>query len=408
MNLPKSASVVVIGGGVIGASVAHHLAVRGVRDVVVVDGGEPGGGSTGKATGGFRAQYGTAINVRLSLLARAALVSFEEETGVDPGYEQAGYLWLATSGTALESLRAGNAMQRGEGLVEAMVVSPDEIARINPFVSLAGVVGGTFCPTDGFIRPLRLLEGYRAAAERRGARLVYGGAAEIMAIRRSGPGGGVDRRGGPNRESAGPIVTVECRGGSIACDTVVNAAGAWAAGVAAMAGVDLPVEPLRRQVLPTEPTGALPDGMPMTIWADDGYHLRVRDGRALLLWPSPGAEGRPFDTSVDPRWMDDVETATRARVPALRGVKADRAAAWGGLYEISTDKHALLGPAPGCPNLFLVNGSSGHGVMHAPALGLLAAEILTSADGRARSLDARALRPERFAEGGAIEGPALL
>jgi sarcosine oxidase subunit beta len=391
--MPKSASVVVIGGGVIGASVAHHLAARGVRDVVVVDRGEPGGGSTGKATGGFRAQYGTAINVRLSLLARAALLAFEEETGVDPGYEQAGYLWLASSDAALESLRAGNTMQRGEGLVEAMVVSPNEIGRINPFVSLAGVVGGAFCPTDGFVRPLRLLEGYRASAERRGARFVYGADAEVVALR---------------RHADGPVTLVACRGESIACDTVVNAAGAWAAAIAAMVGVDLAVSPLRRQVLPTVPTDALPDGMPMTIWADDGYHLRVRDGRALLLWPSPGAAERPFDTSVDPRWMDDVEAATQARVPALRGVKADRAAAWGGLYEISPDKHAILGPAPGCPNLFLVNGSSGHGVMHAPALGLLAAEILTSADGRAASLDARPLRPERFAEGDALEGPALL
>ena len=135
----------------------------------------------------------------------------------------------------------------------------------------------------------------------------------------------------------------------------------------------------------------------MTIWADDGYHLRVRSGRALLLWPSPGAPGRPLDTSVDASWVRQVEHATRRRVPALRDVPVDRDGAWAGLYEISPDKHAIVGPAPDCPNFFLVNGSSGHGVMHAPALGALLAEIMT--EGTATSLDATPLRPARFGEG---------
>ena len=392
MTLPKRASVVVIGGGVIGASVAHHLAERGVRDVVVLDRADgPGRGSTGAATGGFRAQYGTAINVRLSLLAREKLMRFEEETGVDPGYEQAGYLWLAASEAALDALRAGNALQRGEGLAEATVVTPDEISRINPAISLEGVIGGAFCPTDGFIRPLKMLEGYRLAAERRGARFAW--SAEVVAMR---------------RDEGGRVRAVECANGTIECDAVVNAAGAWAKAVAEMAGMELPVAPLRRQVLPTVATETLPASMPMTIWADDGYHIRVRDGRALLLWPSPGAHGRPFDVAVDPDWMDRVEAMTRRRVPELAGIAVDRAAAWGGLYEISPDKHAILGRAPGCENLYLANGSSGHGVMHAPALGQLLAEMMTGSDGRATSLDTHLLRPSRFAEGAPIEGPALL
>lgn len=393
MGLPKHAAVVVIGGGVIGASVAHHLAARGLRDVVVLDRTDRYGlGSTGKATGGFRAQYGTAMNVRLSLLARELLTRFEEETGVDPGYERAGYLWLATSESALAALGDANRMQQDEGLLEATMVSTEEIARINPFVALDGVVGGAFCPTDGFILPLAMLEGYRAAAERGGARFVWG--AEVIAMRR-GAGG---RR----------VRAVECASGAIECDAVVNAAGAWAKAVAAMVDVALPVVPLRRQVLPTVPTDALPASMPMTIWADDGYHLRVRDGRALLLWPSSGVPGNPFETAVDPGWMKEVEAATRSRVPALAGVAVDGAAAWGGLYEISPDKHAILGRASECENLYLANGSSGHGVMHAPALGQLLAEIMTGPGGSATSLDVRALRPSRFAEGEPIEGPALL
>lgn len=393
MSLPKHAAVVVIGGGIIGASVAHHLAARGLRDVVILDRADrPGLGSTGKATGGFRAQYGTAINVRLSLLARESLMCFEEETGVDPGYARTGYLWLATTPASRSALADANEMQRGEGLREAAMVSPEEIARINPFVALDHVVGGAYCPTDGFVLPLQMLEGYRAAAERRGVRTVWG--AEVLAMR-------VDRGGRRVR-------AVECAHGPIECDAVVNAAGAWAKAVAAMAGVAVPVEPLRRQVLPTVPTDALPESMPMTIWADDGYHLRVRDGRALLLWPSPGAPGRPFETAVDPGWMSDVEAATRRRVPPLAGAAVDRAHAWGGLYEISPDKHAILGRASECENFYLANGSSGHGVMHAPALGRLLAEIMTEPDGRATSLDVRALRPSRFAEGEPVEGQALL
>ncbi|HEU4724365.1 MAG TPA: FAD-dependent oxidoreductase, partial [Candidatus Eisenbacteria bacterium] len=187
MSLPSRAAVVVIGGGVIGASVAHHLAQRGVRDVVVLDRADgPGLGSTGKATGGFRAQYGTAINVRLSLLSREKLMRFEEETGFDPGYEQAGYLWMATTDAALETLRAGNRMQRDEGLAEAVMVSPEDIARINPALALDGVVGGAFCPTDGFIKPLEMLRGYRAAAERAGVRFEWG--VEVRALARDSKG----------------------------------------------------------------------------------------------------------------------------------------------------------------------------------------------------------------------------
>ena len=392
MSLPSRAAVVVIGGGVIGASVAHHLAQRGVRDVVVLDRADgPGLGSTGKATGGFRAQYGTAINVRLSLLSREKLMRFEEETGFDPGYEQAGYLWIATTDAALETLRAGNRMQPDEGLAEAVMVSPEDIARINPALALDGVVGGAFCPTDGFIKPLEMLRGYRAAAERAGVTFEWG--VEVRALKR-------DRKG--------RIRGVEASAGVIEADAVVNAAGPWARDIAALAGVELPVAPLRRQVVPTIPTQALPAGMPMSIWAEDGFHLRVRDGRVLLLWPTPGDPADPFSARVDPAWVEEVAVKAHERIPALREVPIDRAAAWGGLYEISPDKHAILGAAPGCPNLWLANGSSGHGVMHAPALGQLLAEMMNRGDGRASTLDVGSLRPSRFTEGEAIEGPALL
>jgi sarcosine oxidase subunit beta len=386
----KPAAVAVVGGGVMGASVAYHLAARGRRDVVILDRADgPGAGSTGRATGGFRAQYGTAMNVRLSLLARAKLLRFEEETGVDPGYVPAGYLWLAVSGAELSALDAGRRVQHAEGLREATSVSPTEIARLNPAIRLDGIVGGAFCPSDGFIRPLKILEGYLAAAARLGARVEWG--VEVTGL---------------SRAADGRINGVHTSRGAIAVETVVNAAGPWAAAVADMAGVPLPVTPLRRQIAATVPCDLLPAAMPMTIWAGDGFHLRVRDGRVLLLWPTPGTPGRPFDAAVDPWWIDQVTAMAHARVPGLRRISVDRAASWAGLYEMSPDKHAILGAPPQCPNLYFINGSSGHGVMHSPALGQLLAEIIC--DGHATTLDVRCLEPERFERGELIPVAELL
>jgi sarcosine oxidase subunit beta len=378
LPLGLTADTVVIGGGVIGASVAYHLAVRGVRNVVVLDRAQhPGEGSTGRATGGFRVQFSTAVNVRLSLLARAQLERFAAEVGGDCGFLPAGYLWIAETEVQLAALRNALGVQRATGVDDAVEVDPAAIAALNPALCRAGIAGGTYCPSDGFIRPLQLLDGYRRAAQRLGARFVWG-----------------DEVGGMRRGSTGQIAAVQTRGGEIATGSVVNAAGAWAGGVARLAGVDLPVTPLRRQVAVTVPTDALPAAMPMTLYAGDGFHLRVRDGRVLLLLPAPGAPD-PFDDAVDPAWLDAVTAIARRRLPCLGGVAIDRPACWAGLYEMTPDGHAIVGAAPAVPNLYFATGASGHGVMHAPALGRLLAEIML--DGAASSLEISALRPDRFA-----------
>lgn len=380
---------VVIGAGVIGASCAVQLARAGLRVTLVDRAVAAGEGSTSRATGGFRAQYATAINVRLSLLSRERLQGFRDETGVDPGFQQVGYLWLASSASELDELRAANELQRREGLGEAAMVGPGELPTINPYIEPAGLVGGAWCPTDAVMRPTEILRGYLETAERLGATLRWG--EPTIALER----GAGDR-----------ITAVRTPHGSYPTGIVVNAGGAWAAAVARLAGVEVPVVPLRRQIAITEPTSVLPATLPMTIWIDDGFHLRVRDGRVLLLRPTPGDPQDPWNDQVDPRWLDDMALRAPARVPVLRDAPLDRARAWAGLYEMSPDHHALLGWAPGCPNLLLVNGSSGHGVMHAPALGVLAAEITVF--GAARSLDVHALRPSRFAEGDPVRGVALL
>jgi sarcosine oxidase subunit beta len=386
----KPASVVIVGAGVMGASVAYHLAARGWRDVLVLDRSDrPGQGSTGAATGGFRAQYATAINVRLSLMARERFLQFKDELGTDPGYVAAGYLWLATSRSELDVLRAALEVQRTEGLSEATEVGIEDVGRLNPAVSRDGIIGGTFCPSDGFIAPLQVLSGYLTAARRSGVRVEWN--TEVHGV---------------IRNDSGRIVAVATSQGRIDTGAVVNAAGAWAASLAQCAGVTLPVTPLRRQVAATVPCTVLPSGMPMTIFASDGFHFRARDGRVLLLWPSPGVPGKPFDISVDREWLAAVTQMAHRRVPVLRDIAVDVRSSWAGLYEMSPDKHVLLGTASECDNFYLINGSSGHGVMHAPALGQLLAELMS--DAAFSSMDATALRPSRFIEGAPNPSSSLL
>jgi sarcosine oxidase subunit beta len=251
------------------------------------------------------------------------------------------------------------------------------------------VAGGVYCPADGVIRPLEILRGYTEAAERLGARFRYG-----VTV------------GGTRAGGAGKTGTLLTTAGEVSAGAFVNAAGAWAGEVGRVLGVEIPVSPLRRRVAVTRPFGLLPDAMPMTIYAGDGFHLRVRDGRVLLLWPDDTPSEDPFDTSVSEEWLAAVVSKAHARVPCLREAEIDRGACWAGLYEMSPDRHALLGRAPGREDLYLANGSSGHGVMHAPALGQLLAELIL--DGRAHTLDTHALRPSRFAEGEPNVGPDLL
>lgn len=332
------AEIAIIGAGVVGASIAYHLAGRGC-DVAVVDRAPGfGAGSTAKATGGYRAQFDTETNVRLSLLSRDKLRTFEDETGVDPGYAPYGYLFLACNDDELCSLRNAQKVQHACGLSEARMIDAQEARELNPKIGDDSIIGGAFCPTDGFIKPMNLLRGYAEAAQRLGVRFLFNASEE-----------------------------------DVDAGIVVNAKGAWCGP---------PVQPMRRNVAATIPTDVLPPSMPMTIWAGDWYHLRVRDGRVLLLWPD--------DPVIDDdAWLAAVLDKTATRMPCLRDLPLGER--WSGLYEMSPDGHALLGRID--ENRYVANGSSGHGVMHAPALGQLLAELIV--DGRT-SIDITALAPTRF------------
>jgi sarcosine oxidase subunit beta len=351
-----------------------------VRDILVLDRGRaPGEGSTGRATGGFRAQFASTINVRLSLLAREKLRVFDEEIGVDPGYAPSGYLWIASTDDALDDLRAALIIQRSAGLTEAEELAAGDIGQLNPAVSLEGVLGGTWCAADGFIAPMQMLRGYIAAATRTGVNFEWGIEVNEIVL-------GKDRIARELSTSRGPI----------AVDAIVNAAGAWAGMLPCGTRGGPPVTPLKRQVAVSEPTEILPAAMPMTIFVESGFHLRVRDGRVLLIGPTPEAKDNSLETGADDEWVASVQGEAVRRVPLLRDLRIDRNACYAGYYEMSPDKHAIIGPAPWCDNLFFANGSSGHGVMHSPAIGQLLAEFIC--DGVASSLDVSELRATRFSE----------
>lgn len=369
------AEVVIIGGGVIGASVAWHLASRGCRDVVVIERAlDHGAGSTARATGGFRVQFGTEVNVRLSMLSRDKLLRFEDEIGVDPGYRQYGYLFLLRSQSEVVELAAAQRVQHACGATASRMIDAAEAKRLSPAIDDPAVIGASFCPIDGFIKPTEILRGYAEAAARLGVRFRF--EEEFHGFMTAGS----------------RIDSVETSHGLIGARVFVNAAGAWAGEVS-----EVPVTPLRRRVAVTVPTNVLPEQTPMTIWAGDAFHVRVRDGRVMLVWPDT-----PPNDDV---WLSNVRRMADTRIPVVRNIPIDEAASWWGFYEMSPDRHAIVGRDMKLENLYLANGSSGHGVMHSPAIGQLVAELIT---GGSPSLDIHALRPSRFAEGQPNEGPALL
>ncbi len=358
--------------------------------MLVVDASpEPGMGSTGRATGGYRGQFANDINVRLSLLARAKLTRFSEDTGVDPEYRQVGYLFLADDQLTLDAFRDARAIQHAAGLTEAVELSLAEAQRINPHVDMSGVIGAAWCPSDGTIRPLKILRGYLDAAVRGGVQVEWNSPVQRMEC-----------------DASGHITHVQVRGERIAVGHVVNAAGAWAAQIAAHAGVALPVTPARRQIACTQPLTTLDDSFPMTIWARDAFHLRVRDHRALLNFPIDTIRDDPFALDVHQPLIDKVWELALERVPAMRETQLAPESHWVGLYEMSPDKTVIFGRAPECDNLILVNGSSGHGVMHSPILGELVAELIC--DGVVTTLDVSPLRLQRFAEGAALPVSGML
>lgn len=376
MELPRSAEVVIVGGGVMGASTAYHLSRKGCRDVLLLERNPLfGQEATGKCAGGIRYQFATEINIRLSLLSLPMLERFEEELGQPIDLRHCGYLFLITREEDLSAFKANVALQHRLGVMTEWL-EPVEVRRRLPLLWLDDVIGATWYPKDGLADPNSVVQGYVAGAKRLGATCLTG--IEVRAIEVEG----------------GRVQKVKTNAGEVLTQTVVNAAGPWAAEVGAMVGLEIPVSPVRRQIAVTTPIPNLPSDFPFVIEFAKNLYFH-REGPAILTGMSNPREPPSLNQQVDREWELVHFDAAMARMPLL--AEAGVASRWAGLYEVSPDAHPILGKVEEVEGFYLINGFSGHGFMHGPACGLLLAEEIL--EGRAHSLDISCLRLSRFPEG---------
>jgi sarcosine oxidase subunit beta len=386
--VPKSAEVVIIGGGIVGASIAYQLTSAGCPSVVILEReSSQGKGSTGKSMGGVRAQFSTPVNIHMSLYSIPFFRDFELAMGHPSGYRAQGYLFVATAERHLEYLRANYVAQVAAGLKTALLVTREEIIARVPQLRSDDIIGGSFCSTDGFVDPYSVMTGFTLRAIDQGAVLIRDALVTGLSL---------DRKG---------IASVESTQGSIATRTVVNAAGAWSAGIASMAGINLPVEPLRRMLVPSEPFDKVAHSAPMVVDMSTGLHFRPEGLGLLFAWND--TEEKPgFNTTFDRGFVEKILTLAVDRVPVFEELEINPSRAWAGLYEMTPDHHPVLGAAPGVNGLFFANGFSGHGVMHSPATGKILADLILK--GTTDLIDAKLLDYARFAEGRLIEETAVL
>ena len=387
--MSETADVVIIGSGIVGSSVAYHLTDQGCTNVLVIErDAHQGKGSTGKSMGGVRAQFSTPVNIEMSRYSIDFFSRFEEVVGHPADYRPHGYLFCATTAAHLDYLKANRERQQKLGVTNVEFVNRQEIQKFVPQMYVDDLIGGTFCPTDGFVDPHSVMMGFMLNAREKGARLWLD--TTVTAI---------------ERDRSNRITSVDTTRGTVSTNVVVNAAGAWAKQVANMAGTELPVEPLRRQLVPTEPFDQLPQRFPMVIDMSTGFHFR-REGKGILLaWNDP-AETPGFKTDFDVSFIEKILTHAAARVPCLAEASVNPRRAWAGLYEMTPDHHAIIGPAPDVEGLFFVNGFSGHGVMHSPASGRITADLILS--GKSEVTDATQLSVTRFKEGRLLTETAVL
>lgn len=377
--MEKGADVVIIGGGIVGVSIAYHLAFKDVGKVVLVERGFLGEGSTGQCAGGIRTQFSTDINIRFSLESLDFWIRFKDFTGIDPEFRQDGYLFLATTPKTWDLFQRNTVLQKKHG-IPVELLDPQEIHYRWPYLRWDDLEGGTFCAWDGHAGPHEALTGLSRLARSRGVKIYE--QTEVMDL----------------HVNDDKIMRVKTRSGDIETRVVVNATGPWASTVGRMAGIDIPVKPLRRQIFVTAPFSLANQPIPLTIDFDRGSYFR-QEGKGLLL-SGPVDTEPSFRTTIDRHAMVETAENAMARVPVLQ--EACIANGWAGLYEISPDHHAILGPVPGLEGLILANGFSGHGFQHSPAVGRVIADFIV--EGKA-SRDFSLLSVERFEKGTLIEEP---
>jgi sarcosine oxidase subunit beta len=374
IELPRTADVVITGGGVMGASAAYHLSMAGVQDVVLVEKDEGFGlGASGRCAGGVRYQFGTEVNVRLSIESLAMLERFKQDTGQECYYRQCGYLFVLTDENDIPVFKHNRAMQRRLG-VDVEWVSGGEIRSRLPMMRFEDAIAGTFHSKDGLADPNSVVMGYLARARQLGVKTYTG--VEVLGM----------------ELSSGRVQSVTTSRGDISCGQVINAAGPWAGLVGEMAGVSIPISPIRRQMVTTTPLPDVPKDYPFVIDFSQSLYFHG-EGEGILTGMSNPDQAPGYDQSIDKEWdLVAMEAAVR-RLPMLEG--AGRLSGWAGLYEVTPDAHPIFGPTQ-VEGFWVVGGFSGHGFMHGPIAGLLMAEFLT--EGEASTVDVSMLDLARFDE----------
>jgi sarcosine oxidase subunit beta len=374
MTLPNTADFIIIGGGVMGASTAYHLAARGHRNIVLLEKEDFFGlGATGRCAGGVRYQFSTEINVRLSIESLPMLERFEAEIGQAIDYRKCGYLFVLTTPEDVAAFQRNVSLQNRLG-VRTEWLDGDEVRRRLPLMRLDDVLGGTFNAQDGLVDPNGVVMGYIGAAQRFGVQAIS-----------SCPVNGI-------KVEHGQVVGVLTPHGAIAAPIIVDATGPWSGATCGLAGVQVPVVPVRRQWLTTSPLPEIPPDFPFVLDFAQSLYFH-REGPGLLTGMSNNNEPPGFDQNIDPDWELVHMEAAIARLPLLE--KAGLASNLAGLYEITPDAHPIFGKTP-LEGLYLISGFSGHGFMHGPIGGKLMAEIIL--DGKAHTVDVSQLDLARFSE----------
>ena len=376
---PGTAEVVIIGGGLVGMSTAYHLSQLGLRDVVVLERAELGSGSTGKNAGGLRHQFSSALNVRLSRESLAMMARMPDELGTSASFKQVGYLFLATREADLAQFRRDVEIQQGFG-VPVRLVDAREAAEIVPGLTVDDVLGGTFCPIDGHGDPGAVLQGYASGARRAGVQVLE--ETPVTAIHIDG----------------GRVAGVSTPRGRIATRRVLIAAGAWSGDVGRLAGLDIPIVPIKRQIFVTGRFPGQPAHPPLTIDFATGFYFHG-EGEGLLF--GIGEANEQPDPSTDLDWSKLPRLVEHAihRLPVMEA--ADVRHGWAGLYEVTPDHNALVGWLDEVDGLAINAGYSGHGFQHSPITGKLTAQLLA---GQTPEIDLAELSPARFKLGAAVRG----
>ena len=374
-KLPARADVVVVGGGVVGTSVAFHLAEAGVQ-VCLLERESLASGSTSRAAGGFRAQFSDPLNVALGLRGIEAFTRFGERPGAEIDLHQVGYLFLLDREEDVAAFERGVALQNELGL-PSRLVSAEEARKLCPLAGLEGVLAATFCPLDGHASPEAVVHGYAAGARDHGAAVLTGC-----------PITGIDLEGGEIRAVRAGEEAVET-------GTVVCAAGVWSPEIAGLVELDLPVQPYLREVGFTGPAPGLPERIPLTIDFSTGFYFH-REGPGLLFGLADRDQPPGFDVPTDPDWLGKVLAVAERRLPVLAGLGI--AGGWKGYYEVTPDANALIGEDGRVSRFLYATGFSGHGFLQAPAVGEIVRDLVL---GREPFVDVSPLSADRFARGAA-------